>query len=56
MGYEELGRNSCGFWTEVRKVQLFKIYGAMLAEEIGLANIREKCPRFNTWIENLETI
>lgn len=32
------------------------VYGATLAEEIGLANIRSKCPRFNGWITRLEAI
>lgn len=30
------------------------IYGAILAEEIGLAKIRAKSPRFNRWLETLE--
>lgn len=30
--------------------------GALLATEIGLYKIREKCPRFNAWIEKCETI
>ena len=32
------------------------VYGSLLAEEIGLAIIREKCPRFNGWIEELSKI
>ncbi len=32
------------------------LYGSLLAQEIGLQNIREKCPRFNNWILNLESI
>jgi Domain of unknown function (DUF4276) len=32
------------------------VYGAILAEMIGLTNIRSKCPRFNNWIINLENI
>ncbi|WP_421977586.1 DUF4276 family protein [Roseivirga seohaensis] len=31
-------------------------WGPMLAGEIGLDQIRRKCPRFNQWIENLEQI
>ncbi len=31
-------------------------YGSMLAEEIGLNNIRRKSPRFNKWIDILERI
>jgi hypothetical protein len=30
------------------------VYGIILAEAIGLNNIRKKCPRFNTWLDNLE--
>ena len=30
------------------------VYGSILAEEIGLENIRKKCPRFNEWISKLE--
>ena len=29
------------------------VYGNYLAESIGLNMIRERCPRFNLWIENL---
>ncbi|MDX2245415.1 MAG: DUF4276 family protein [Bacteroidia bacterium] len=32
------------------------IYGSLLAKEIGLENMREKCPRFSQWIQKLETI
>lgn len=32
------------------------VYGATLASEIGLSKIREKCPRFNQWINKLENI
>lgn len=32
------------------------VYGAILAEEIGLNNIRQKSPRFNNWIDILENI
>ena len=31
-------------------------WGPMLAGEIGLDQIRQTCPRFNKWIENLEQI
>lgn len=33
-----------------------RIYGAIIAECIGLKDIRAKCPRFNNWISVLETI
>ncbi|MBR8536636.1 DUF4276 family protein [Carboxylicivirga sediminis] len=29
------------------------LYGSMIAEEIGLRTIRDKCPRFNKWIEKI---
>ena len=29
------------------------VYGNYLAESIGLNKIRERCPRFNHWIESL---
>lgn len=32
------------------------VYGAIIAESIGLNNIRNKSPRFNNWITNLEDI
>lgn len=32
------------------------VYGHYLAEAIGLENIRKKCPRFNEWINKIETI
>jgi len=32
------------------------VSGNNLAEKIGLQNIRNKCPRFNAWIEKIEKI
>jgi hypothetical protein len=32
------------------------VYGSILAESIGLVNIRAKCPRFNRWISNIEAL
>ena len=32
------------------------VHGSLLANEIGLKRIREKCPRFNRWIEKLQSI
>lgn len=32
------------------------VFGSILTEEIGLSNIRQKSPRFNNWIDILETI
>ncbi len=29
------------------------VYGSLLAQEIGLVKIREKCPRFNAWTNKL---
>jgi hypothetical protein len=31
------------------------VYGAMLAHETGLKQIRNKCPRFNNWIAKIES-
>lgn len=31
-------------------------YGSLITQVIGLEKIREKCPRFNLWIESLEKI
>ncbi len=30
------------------------VYGNILAEAIGLENIKRKCPRFKNWIKNIE--
>lgn len=32
------------------------LYGSLIAQSIGLKKIREKCPRFNNWINQLENI
>lgn len=32
------------------------VYGNYLAESIGLNKIRERCPRFNNWIESLANV
>ena len=32
------------------------VYGNYLAESIGLSKIRERCPRFNQWIESLVSV
>lgn len=32
------------------------VYGAILAENIGMHNLRQKSPRFNEWITKLESI
>ncbi len=32
------------------------VYGSLIAQEIGLDKIRDKCPRFNDWIETLLAI
>lgn len=32
------------------------VYGCILAENIGMYNLRKKSPRFNEWISNLENI
>lgn len=33
-----------------------RIYGPLVAEEIGLTKIREACPRFAAWIQRLEVL
>jgi len=43
-----------GYKTENNSLKIF--YGSLLTQEIGLSRIREKCPRFNTWINMLEQI
>jgi hypothetical protein len=32
------------------------VYGNILAEAIGIQNIRSKCPRFNNWISKIENL
>jgi hypothetical protein len=32
------------------------LHGTLLAQEIGLTKIREKCPRFNNWILQIENL
>lgn len=32
------------------------LYGSLLAHDLGLSTIRNKCPRFNEWINKLENI
>lgn len=32
------------------------IFGVLIAEAIGLTNIRNKCPRFNTWLVKISDI
>jgi hypothetical protein len=32
------------------------VYGNILAEAIGLEKIRRKSPRFNQWLEKIESI
>ena len=32
------------------------VFGSLLAEAIGLQKIREKCPRFNAWVNVLEAV
>ena len=32
------------------------VYGNIIAEQIGLQTIRDKCPLFNEWIKQLEQI
>lgn len=32
------------------------LYGTIIADGIGLDNIRAKCPRFNSWLQSIEDI
>lgn len=32
------------------------VYGSLIAEDIGLVKIREKCPHFNQWLTELESL
>jgi hypothetical protein len=32
------------------------VHGPLAVESIGLARIRERCPRFNAWVTSLETL
>lgn len=32
------------------------LYGGILADDIGLKTIRERCPLFNKWVERLEAV
>ncbi len=43
-----------GYKSENENNKIF--YGALLTHDIGLAKIRQKCPRFNNWIAKLETL
>lgn len=33
-----------------------RVYGPLLAEEIGLETIRRECPRFNAWVTRMESL
>ena len=33
-----------------------RLYGPIIAEETGLTRIREECPRFDSWINRLESL
>ena len=33
-----------------------EIYGSLLADDIGLKTIQERCPLFNQWIGRLESV
>ena len=41
--------------TPTHRFRLSGCYVAHVAETIGLATIRQQCPRFDTWIKRLET-
>ena len=42
--------------TSILKGYRKVLHGPLIAESIGLNVIREKCPRFNNWIDKLENI
>lgn len=43
-----------GYKSEVENNKVF--YGSLISQVIGIEKIRERCPRFNSWIEKLESI
>lgn len=43
-----------GYKSEIENNKV--IYGTLISQVIGLERIRERCPRFNQWIETLENI
>lgn len=43
-----------GYYSDNENMKVF--YGSLIAQDIGLSNIRAKCPRFNEWIIKLENI
>jgi hypothetical protein len=43
-----------GYHSDNENMKVF--YGSALAHDIGLIKIRQKCPRFNNWIQKIENI
>jgi hypothetical protein len=43
-----------GYKSEEENFKVF--YGSLIAHDIGIEKIRQKCPRFNIWIDKLENI
>ncbi|MDR2084866.1 MAG: DUF4276 family protein [Bacteroidales bacterium] len=43
-----------GYYSDNENLKV--LYGALLAHDIGLNKIREKCPRFNNWIVQIENM
>lgn len=38
------------------KENLKVVYGSLLSHDIGIIKIREKCPRFNEWLQKIESL
>jgi hypothetical protein len=43
-----------GYYAENENLKV--LYGSLLAHDIGIRTIMDKCPRFNAWINSLENI
>lgn len=43
-----------GYKSEIENNKVF--YGSLISQVIGLEKIRERCPRFNQWVTQLENI
>lgn len=43
-----------GYYSEYENMKV--VYGSLLAQDIGLPAIRNKCPHFNEWITKLESL
>lgn len=43
-----------GYKSDEESLKVF--YGSLISHDIGIEKIRQKCPRFNIWIDKLENI